>query len=78
MRCAREDFTVALHNLALIVHQDQRVVGHLGGVALMLLSRKREHAPDLRITAVDTVVPMLWVAHEQALACCQWGRLTAS
>src|SRR5579883_6905 len=45
------DLAVFLHDLALVVHQDERVVGRLLRMLLMPLAGEREHTPDLRLAA---------------------------
>src|SRR5450830_231289 len=45
------DLAVLLHDLALVVHEDQGVVGGLVGVLFMLLAGEREHAPDFGLAA---------------------------
>ncbi len=50
-RHPRHDLAVLLHDLALVVHQDQGVVGRLVGMLFVLLAGQREHAPDLGLAA---------------------------
>ena len=45
------DLAVFLNDLALVVHQDQRVVGRLVGVLFMALAGQREHTPHTRLLA---------------------------
>ncbi|MGY4432557.1 hypothetical protein ACVWWO_005034 [Bradyrhizobium sp. F1.13.1] len=47
----RHDLAVLLHDLALVVHQDQGVVGRLVRMLLVAFAREREHAPDLGLAA---------------------------
>ena len=50
-RHPRHDLAVLLHDLALVVHQDQGVVGRLVRMLLVALAGEREHAPDLGLAA---------------------------
>ena len=50
-RHPRHDLAVLLNDLALVVHQDQRVVRRLVRVLLMTLAGQRKHAPALRFPA---------------------------
>ncbi len=45
------DLAIFLHHLALVVHQDERVVGRLLRMLLVAFAGEREHAPDLRLAA---------------------------
>jgi hypothetical protein len=47
----RHDLAVLLDDLALVVHEDQRVVGRLVRVLLMALAGQREHAPHVGAAA---------------------------
>ncbi len=50
-RHPRHDLAVLLHDLALVVHQDERVVRRLVRMLFMALSRQREHAPHVGLAA---------------------------
>ena len=45
------DLAILLNDLALVVHQDERVVGRLVRMILVTLAGEREHAPDLGLAA---------------------------
>jgi hypothetical protein len=50
-RHPRHDLAVLLHDLALVVHQDERVVRRLVRMLLVPLAGEREHAPHLGLAA---------------------------
>src|SRR6266700_3846867 len=50
-RHPRHDLAILLHDLTLVVHQDQSVVGRLVRMLLVALAGQREHAPHLRLAA---------------------------
>ncbi len=50
-RAPRNAFAVLLHDFALVVHQDQRVVRRFFRMVLVLLAGQGEHAPNARCSA---------------------------
>mmetsp|Transcript_47660 Transcript_47660/g.115704 ORF Transcript_47660/g.115704 Transcript_47660/m.115704 type:complete len:238 (+) Transcript_47660:624-1337(+) len=62
-RAPGEDLAVLLDDLALVVDQNEGVVGLLPGMLLVLLPRKAEDAPDLALLASLGQLVRLWAGN---------------